>query len=323
RRAYRILFTATNMRLGVWLPHPRVVAKATEFAKPAAAVSPAGCVKGAAGGIDAEAGRLAANHADRRWTRVHILLLLWYRAPHPWWHRKSHRNEAREARLWAHVFKLRSGTGPRDGKLRRFRGAIWLRVMQPTLGLLWAEAAGHLSYRSTWMYVTDGGHYDNLGLVEALRRGARNIIVLDASGDKAGTWYTLGTAIALARADQGVDIKLDPTSMARFRGVLRAGQVGCPWVEGTFERREDRIKRPGEVQDLPLKGNILVCKLGWWRGAPWDVRAYAARHPAYPGDSTLEQLYDGAEFEAYRELGAAAVDAAAAGGALILSPTHH
>jgi len=50
-----------------------------------------------------------------------------------------------------------------------------------------------------------------------------------------------------------------------------------------------------------------VCKLGWWAGAPWDVRAYAAGHPAYPTDSTLEQLYDSAEFDAYRELGAAAV----------------
>jgi hypothetical protein len=79
-----------------------------------------------------------------------------------------------------------------DGKPRRVRSAIWYRVMQPTLGLLWAEAAGHL-----------------------------------------------------ARADQGVDIKLDPTPMARFGRPLRAGQVGRPWVEGTFTRRDDRMKRPG------------------------------------------------------------------------------
>ena len=50
-----------------------------------------------------------------------------------------------------------------------------------------------------------------------------------------------------------------------------------------------------------------MCKLGWWTGAPWDVRAYAADHPAYPTDSTLEQLYDSAEFDAYRELGACSV----------------
>ena len=72
-----------------------------------------------------------------------------------------------------------------------------------------------------------------------------------------------------------------------------------PWVSGTFTGQEpDQDK------------TILVCKLGWWTGAPWDVRAYAAGHPTYPTDSTLEQLYDSAEFDAYRELGNAAVQLA-------------
>src|SRR6266568_5466571 len=51
-----------------------------------------------------------------------------------------------------------------------------------------SASAGPVS-ASIWMYVTDGGHYENLGLVEALRRGADNIVVLDASGDKADTWF--------------------------------------------------------------------------------------------------------------------------------------
>jgi hypothetical protein len=202
------------------------------------------------------------------------------------------RDSEREARLWAHVLKLRQ-----DGKLS---GALWYRAMQPTLGLLWAEAAGQLSYRATWMYVTDGGHYDNLGLVEALRRGASHIVVLDASGDKADTWCTLGGAIALARADTGVEIELDPTTMRPPGLELAPGQVVRPWAHGVF-------RRPREVAGLPQQGEIWVCKLGWWTGAPWDVRAYAGSHPTYPTDSTLEQLYDATEFEAYQQLGAASV----------------
>src|SRR5208283_2633299 len=153
-----------------------------------------------------------------------LLLLLWYLSPHRLWdhdqdqasggnenaakrgdQEKLGRDSEREARLWAHVLQLRQDV--------KRSGALWYRVMQPTLGLLWAEAAGRLSYRATWMYVTDGGHYDNLGLVEALRRGASHIVVLDASGDKADTWFTLGGAIALARTDAGVEIDLDPTTM--------------------------------------------------------------------------------------------------------------
>jgi hypothetical protein len=150
------------------------------------------------------------------------------------------------------------------------------------------------------MYVTDGGHYDNLGLVEALRRGARNIIVLDASGDKPDTWFTLGGAIALARTDAGVEIDLDPTTMVRGGRDLRPGQVVRPWAHGTFSR-------PQEVRGLPSRGDIWVCKLGWWSGAPWDVLAYARGHATYPCDSTIEQLYNSDEFRAYRQLGAAAV----------------
>jgi hypothetical protein len=54
-----------------------------------------------------------------------------------------------------------------------------------------------------------------------------------------------------------------------------------------------------------------VCKLGWWAEAPWDILSYAQGHSTYPCDSTLEQLYDSAEFEAYHQLGYAAVQAAA------------
>ncbi len=276
RQAYRILLTATNVRLGVWLPHPALVREARNRIDDQVAGIP---------GLP-----------DRRWTRRPLLLLLWYFWPHPLWERQARRNNDREARLWAHVLDLRI-----RGKLT---GGLWYRLMQPTAGLLWSEAVGHLSYRDTWMYVTDGGHYDNLGLVEALRRGARHIVLLDASGDKADTWFTLGGSMALARSDAGVAIDLDPTTMVKGGTKLAPGQVVRPWAHGTF-------KRPAGPHGLPEQGDIWVCKLGWWSGAPWDVLAYARDHSTYPCDSTLEQLYDAAEFEAYVELGGATVLAAA------------
>ena len=276
RQAYRILLTATNVRLGVWLPHPALVREARSRLNQQATGIP--------------------GRPDRRWARRPLLLLLWYLSPHPLWDRKADLNADREARLWAHVLDLRL-----RGKLT---GELWYRLMQPTAGLLWSEAAGHLSYRDTWMYVTDGGHYDNLGLVEALRRGAQHIVVLDASGDKADTWFTLGGSIALARSDAGVDIVLNPSTMIEGGRGLAPGQVVHPWAFGTFTR-------PAGAHGLPEQGDIWVCKLGWWSGAPWDVLAYAKDHSTYPCDSTLEQLYDAAEFEAYHELGGATVLAAA------------
>jgi hypothetical protein len=304
RGAYRILFTLTNMRLGVWMPHPQVVRRARLYLKSAGPGHPDG------------------------WWRI-WLLLLWYVSPHPFWHRdaaKQQMREQREARLWAHILGLREHSTEDGGGLRsalaRLQAAVCWRAMQPTLGMLWAEAAGHTSYRATWINVTDGGHYDNLGLVEALRRGARNIVVLDASGDATDTWYTVGGAMALARTDAGIEIDLDPTTMIRSgpgrAAQLSHGQVLRPWAHGTFSGpgartgpgRESGNGHASDAGRAP-DGNIWICKLGWWEAAPWDVRAYAAGHPSYPCDSTLQQLYDGAEFEAYHELGACAVAAAA------------
>ena len=294
RQAYRILFTFTNIRLGVWLPHPALVRDARELLGPPELREPAAPLRQQARPPDHD--QYATWGNDRRWTYRPLLLLLWYLAPHRLWDRRPNRNHWREVRLWAHVLDLRV-TYPRAG-------ALWLRVLQPTLGLLWAEAVGKLSFRSTWMYVTDGGHYDNLGLVEALHRGADRIVVLDASGDQVDTWSTLGGAIALARSDAGVEITLNPSTM--WAPGLAAGQVCHPWVSGTFTR-------PPHVAGpcLPVEGRIWVCKLGWWTEAPWDVIAYAKGHSTYPCDSTLEQMYDAAEFEAYHQLGAASATGAA------------
>lgn len=302
RHAYRILFTFTNIRLGVWLPHPDCVHDARELLDRLDRLERGEKIE--KGTRRAQLRRLrrladedkdADQAGDRGWAYRPLFLLLWYLSPHPLWNRQQGRNRWREARLWAYVLDLRIND--------RRAGALWYRVLQPTLGLLWAEAAGKLSYRSTWMYVTDGGHYDNLGLVEALHRGADRIVVLDASGDKVDSWFTLGGAIALARADAGVEIKLNPTTMCG--PGLAAGQVLHPWAHGTFTR-----PYLDPQSGLPRQGQIWVCKLGWWDGAPWDVLAYARSHQTFPCDSTLEQLYDAAEFEAYHQLGvAAAVDA--------------
>jgi hypothetical protein len=290
RGVYQILLTATSMRRGFWLPHPSVVRHARAYLDEP----------------DNPCGK------DRWWW----LALIWYMLPRPHAdrrqgpppHQEARLEAQREARLWAHVLKIREvGARPGSSRRRRFFAALLWRTMQPTLGLLWAAAAGRGSYRATWMYATDAQTSDNLGLVEALHRGAANILVLDASPDSAHTWFSLGGAIATANADEGVHIALDPTVMVRAGGhdspALARGEVMRPWAIGTFTR--DPAWASATAQ--PADGRIWVCKLGWWRGAPWDIRAYASGHPGYPDRNPGKWLYDGAEFDAYRKLGLAAI----------------
>ena len=100
--------------------------------------------------------------------------------------------------------------------------------------------------------------YDNLALVEALRRDVAHVVVLDASGDKADTWFTLGGAMALAKADERADSNLDPTTMTRpddgDRHTLASGEVFRPWAHGTFTRHRSAPKPP-------RSGDVWVYKL--------------------------------------------------------------
>ena len=267
KHAYRLLFTATNVRLGVWLPHPAVVRDARRWIDFEDARRKAVPGTGTAAAAEAEPQVVGAAPAAPAAVVPAAVKLFWDR-------QRSRTQKAGGPAV--------GPCAPAQARGEPERGALWYRTMQPTLGLLWAEAAGRLSYRATWMYVTDGGHYDNLGLVEALRRGASNIVVLDASGDKADTWFTLGGAIALARSDAGVDIQLDPTAMVRGGRGLAPGQVVRPVGARPVPRRPSH--RPGS-RELPAEGEIWVCKLGWWAGAPWDVRAYAKSHSTYPCDT--------------------------------------
>jgi hypothetical protein len=142
-------------------------------------------------------------------------------------------------------------------------------------------------------------------------------VVFDASGDRPDTWSTLGGAMALASADAGVEIDLDPTTMVRGGRDLAPGQVVHPWAHGAFTRPDSTVSEgdgsPGQPngqradREASAAGEIWVCKLGWWTGAPWGVLAYAKDHPTYPSDGTLKQLYDAAEFDAYQQLAVATV----------------
>ena len=112
---------------------------------------------------------------------------------------------------------------------------------QPGLRALLAEIRGGIRLDGRWVYVTDGGHYENLGLVEALRRGASEVLVLDASGDPPNSWSAFGEAVETARTDLGVEIVLNPSQVmapkdpAGFAPTLAAaGAFRYPnGVEGT------------------------------------------------------------------------------------------
>lgn len=133
--------------------------------------------------------------------------------------------------------------------------------------------------------ISDGGHFDNLGLYPLLVRGCRVILVSDATGDPGAGFGDLASIIRLARIDLGVgiDINVDP---------LRPGAgKRSRWAVGP-------ISYPNGESGILIYVNTLLVG-----GEPEDLQAYGRTHPGFPDQSTGDQFFDEAQFESYRKLG--------------------
>jgi hypothetical protein len=160
------------------------------------------------------------------------------------------------------------------------------------LGYHLREIAGLYPADDRLLHCTDGGRYDSLGLVELLRHGCRLVYCVDASPDP-GPSRELGRAIALARAELGVEIVL-PDAPAE-PGVL-AGEIRYP-------------DQPGAPS-----GTLLVIRPAVDRQVPYPVLCHAADHPTFPHAAAGDVWFGDGEFDAYQMLGRHLAERAAAVG---------
>jgi hypothetical protein len=160
------------------------------------------------------------------------------------------------------------------------------------------------SQNGRFLEITDGGNFENLGVYELLRRHVLTIVVCDATADPKSAFADLQNLLSRAEADFGVTIKfpkpplkslMPSTEDARFPlGVAFASQ---PYVAGDIGYPDGR------------RGKIYYIKPAIFAKLPLHVLGFKGAFPAFPDDSTLDQFFDEARFEAHRELGFAWVDA--------------
>src|SRR5205807_7205630 len=79
-----------------------------------------------------------------------------------------------------------------------------------------AEAFGQTNDKSPYVYLSDGGHFENLGLYEMVLRRCRLIVVSDASTDTDYSFQSLGMAIRLIRIDFGVPVEFKKFDILKF-----------------------------------------------------------------------------------------------------------
>lgn len=160
------------------------------------------------------------------------------------------------------------------------------------LFLLLSELFGRSDDRRRYVYLSDGGHFENLGLYELVRRRCRYILAVDAGADEKQQFSDLGNAIERCRTDLGVSIEVE------IDDLLTSAESGFSKAHCAVGRiRYD--KRDPDAQH----GILLYIKPTLTGDEPNDVLRYKRLHPAFPHHSTLNQWFDETRFESYRELG--------------------
>lgn len=153
------------------------------------------------------------------------------------------------------------------------------------------ELLGRTNDTSTYLYLTDGGHFDNMGLYELVRRRCRYIVICDGEQDGELTFEGIGMAIRKCRIDFGAEISLDLRPLQHLNG----GSSNAHCVVGTIQYQEDTARSS--------PGIVVYIKSSLTGDEPADVLNYKRQDPCFPHDSTANQWFTESQFESYRRLG--------------------
>lgn len=178
-------------------------------------------------------------------------------------------------------------------------------AIKPILG----ELFGFTNDTNKYVYLSDGGHFENLGLYEMVLRRNRFIIVSDASCDEKCTFEDLGNAIRKIRVDLGIPIDFSDDFKIRARSDDPAAKAGRYWAIGRirYSAVDKFVTDPDDKPD-DIDGLLLYIKPGFYGNEPRDIFNYASSKNAFPHESTGDQFFSESQFESYRALGKYAID---------------
>lgn len=175
---------------------------------------------------------------------------------------------------------------PNPAKFKRAGDKFLFRFKPPGLPYLVCEASGSANEKAAYVNCSDGGHLENLGVYELLKRQCKTIICIDAEADPTLDFAGLITLQRYAAIDFGINIKLNVSDIRPVNGFSATN-----FAEGIIEYSN------GEI------GRLLYLKLSFTGNEPEYLRYYRHANPAYPHESTSDQYFDETQFEVYRALG--------------------
>ncbi|HEX8324185.1 MAG TPA: patatin-like phospholipase family protein [Tepidisphaeraceae bacterium] len=160
------------------------------------------------------------------------------------------------------------------------------------------EFFGRTTEDSQHVYLSDGGHFENLGLYEMVRRRCSVIILSDASCDPGTRLADLGNAIRKIRIDLGIRVEM-------MRVNLKATQE----TDATVEHCTVGQIRYSDVDGPDADDGRFIYIKPTLKGAePVDIYHYSRENNAFPHETTADQWFAEAQFESYRRLGELSAD---------------
>jgi len=179
------------------------------------------------------------------------------------------------------------------------RKAHW-QQSDPQFGLLYLvkDLIGESDSSSDFVCLSDGGHFDNMGIYELVRRRCRYILLCDAEEDEDAICEGLANAIRRCRIDFGVQITINIELITKKDPVTKYSAEHM--VTGHIWYPDDPAGKPS--------GTLVYVKTSITGNESVDVREYLKTNDGFPQQSTADQFFDESQFESYRELGYSSFD---------------
>jgi hypothetical protein len=151
-----------------------------------------------------------------------------------------------------------------------------------------------MSEKNTWLNISDGGHIENMGLYELLRRRCKFIVCVDGEADPESSFHGQLTLVRHAQIDLGIRIEPRLDEM-RPNPQSRLSRTHAQLFRIRYPKSDD-----GRDEGIGL---MLYLKLSLTGDEAELLKRYRLVHPDFPHQSTLDQFYDEEQFDAYRQLG--------------------
>ncbi len=157
---------------------------------------------------------------------------------------------------------------------------------------------------SSSIYLSDGGHTENLGAFSLIRRGVRKIIIIDGEQDGDSLFTSAKRLKSALLTELGLQMEWDqfrPISV--YNTPLREAVIRGR-IRGLVDERGESAPIEIFYVKLSLDRSMLQMRGQPNSGKyPFSVTSYQEKDSAFPHNTTADVFYSAEQFQAYRDLG--------------------